>query len=64
MLFGLLVSINSLNNFYRTFGQRLHEGPAVRPRHDAIVENDDDAAVAFCSNQSTDTLAKFKDRLR
>src|SRR5207253_2197361 len=31
----------NLNNFYRTFRQRLHEGATVRLGHNAVVENDD-----------------------
>src|SRR5262249_43566656 len=52
----------ALDDFHRALWQRLHEGPAVRPRHDAIVENDDDATVTLCSNQTTHALAKFQDR--
>jgi hypothetical protein len=49
----------NLNNFHRTFRQCLHEGAAVGLGHDAVVEDDDDATIALCSDQAADTLAKF-----
>src|SRR5690348_12866119 len=45
------VQVNSLlYNLKRTFWQRLHESATIRLGHDPIIENDDDAAVAFGSN--------------
>src|SRR6266566_4703007 len=45
-----------LNDFHRTFRQRLHERASVRSGHDAIVEDDDNAAVGFCADQTADAL--------
>src|SRR5260370_15116360 len=53
-----------LDYFHRTFRQRLHEGAAVGFGDDAIVEDDDDAAVARRPDQATNALSKFQDRLR
>src|SRR6266436_1879675 len=50
--------------FHRTFRQRLHEPTAVGFGHDAIVEDYDNSAVAFSSNQATYALSKFKNRFR
>src|SRR6266446_4977017 len=58
----LYVQVNSLlDNLKRTLRQRLHEGAAVGLADDAIVENNDDAAVSFGSDQAADALAQFKD---
>src|SRR5437667_5283646 len=52
------------NYFNVTPWERLQESTAVGSGHNAIVENDDNAAVTFRSNQAPYALAKFKDRLR
>ncbi len=49
----------NLNNFHRTFRQCRQKTAAVRLGHYAIVENNDDTAIAFCSDQAADALAKF-----
>src|SRR4051812_19294683 len=45
------------NNFHRTRRQRLEKGATVRLGYNAIVENDDDAFVAFGANQAPHALA-------
>ena len=47
------------HNLHRTLRQRTHEGPSVRFRHDSIVENNDDAAIAFSANEAADSLTQF-----
>jgi len=51
-------------NFHRTLRQRTHEGPSVWFRHDSIVENHDDAAIAFSANEAADSLTQFQDCFR
>src|SRR5213595_394323 len=57
-----ICSSEQLDNFHRTLWERLHKGAAVGFCHDAIVEDDNDAAVAFGSNQAAYPLSKFEDR--
>jgi hypothetical protein len=47
------------NNLDRTFRQRLHESAAIWLGHDPIVQNNDDAAVGFCSDEAPNALSKF-----
>src|SRR4029077_1924387 len=52
------------HNLHRTLRQRTHEGPSVWFRHDSIVENHDDAAIAFSANKGADSLTQFQDCFR
>src|SRR5947207_15726662 len=52
------------HNLHRTLRQRTHEGPSVWFRQDSIVENHDDAAIAFSANEAADSLTQFQDCFR
>ena len=52
-------SVAILDYFDRTFRERLQESAPVRLVHDPIVENDDDAVIAFRSDQTSNALSKF-----
>src|SRR6266571_8886109 len=54
----------SSDYLHRTFRERLHERAPVGPSHDPVVEDDDDAAIAFCSDEVANALSKFQDRFR
>jgi hypothetical protein len=48
----------SLENLYRTVGQRLHECAAVGFGHNPIIQDDDDAAVGLGADQTTYPLSQ------
>src|ERR1043166_4800647 len=52
------------DDFYGALRKRLHEGAAVGPGHDPIIEDDDDATVAFRADQAADALTQFQHRFR
>jgi hypothetical protein len=54
----------SSQNLHRTLRQRAHEGAAVWFRHDSIIENYDDAAIAFGANETADSLTQFQNCFR
>ena len=54
----------NLDNLHRAFRQRLHERPAVGFSHDAVIENDNDAAVGLGPDQTAHALSQFQDRFR
>ena len=49
--------LTNLNDFHGAFRQCLHEGAAIGFRHDPIIQDDNDAAVGFRSDQTADTLS-------
>src|SRR4051812_42983908 len=53
-----------LNDFHRTFRQRLQKRASVRLRHNAVVQNHDNTVIALCPNQPSHSLAHLQDRLR
>src|SRR5881392_3683906 len=53
----------SLNNLHRTLRERCHESPAIRLAHNPIVENHDDAVIAFGANEAANALPQFQDCL-
>lgn len=59
-----LASPGVSQDLYRAFRQCFKEGSAVCLRHDPIVEDDDDAAVALGPDQTPDPLAEFQDCFR
>src|SRR5882724_13722571 len=58
------VQVNILENLNRTFWQRLHECAAVGFGHDAVVEDDNDAAIGLGPDQTAYALSQFQDRFR
>jgi len=52
-------SVAILDYFDRTLGQCLQKGAPVWLCYDPVIQNNDDAAVALCSDQAADALAKF-----
>src|SRR4026207_1806985 len=51
-------------DFHRTCRQGLQERAAVGFGHDAVVEDDNDAAIGFGSDQTAYALPQFQDRFR
>src|SRR5215211_722814 len=52
------------DNLHRTFRQRLHERAAVGFGYDAVIENDNHAAIGFGPDQTAYALSQFQDRFR
>src|SRR5262249_48906110 len=52
------------DNFHRAFGQRLHERATIGFGHDAVVEDDNDAAVGLGPDQTSHALSQPEDRFR
>src|SRR5205807_4160779 len=54
----------SSQNLHRTLRQRAHEGAAIRFRHNPIVQNNNDAVIAFGVDETADSLTQFQDCFR
>src|SRR5262245_61224200 len=52
------------DNFYRAFGDGVHEVFAIGLGEDAAIEDGDDARIGLGANQAADALAEFKNGLR
>src|SRR5262245_53701500 len=55
-------SVSVSDNFHRALGQRVEERLAVTFGQDAIIQNDDDARVGLCADESAHALAELQDR--
>src|SRR5882757_4671615 len=58
------VQVNISENLHRTFRQRLHKRAAVGFGHDAVVEDDNDAAIGLGPDQTAYPLSQFQNRFR
>src|SRR6266513_4298970 len=55
-------SIFALNHFHRTLWQCGKKSPAVRARHNPVVQDHHDTVVALGADETADALAQFQDR--